>query len=571
MSQGNVPISESNVGAARFYLDLVKQGRTFSGRERHCAFLNTRDNRFAAVGAVSGLDWPDDGRGAARVDWDHDGDLDLWISSRSGPQVRLLRNDLATGHAFLAVRLEGRTCNRDAIGARLELFARADDAVPLVGSVRAGEGFLSQSSKWVHFGLGDAREIDRLVVHWPGGEAETIRGLTPSRQYHIVQGSGRARPWKRPKPATFDATPLSKPASTSVVRLFSHTAVPLPTIKYSRYGGGLTDVFTGSARQPTRPVLLNLWASWCGPCVAELRELADNESRIRAAGLDVVAASIDEIDPKLGGSDAAARRLIGSFDFPFAAGKVGREAVEKLQMANDMILDLHEPLPVPTSVLIDEQGRLAAIYKGRLDVDRMLRDVRRLKLSGEARRRASLPFAGRWFAPPRQLNLYNMALALFDRGFFDEGISFYVENARQLKSHPQHARLLVRIGDGAIERRRFTVAAKMYDEALSTTRGYAEAMRQAARFLATCPEEQFRDGPRAASLARQAIALGDGRDPAALAALSAAQAELGNFEAAGKTAEQAARMATKMGRNELARQLEAWRRLYEQQRPVRIP
>ena len=566
-----MPISDSSVGAARVYLDLVKQGRTFSGRERHCAFLNTRKGRFAAVAAVSGLDFPDDGRGAARVDWDHDGDLDLWISSRSGPQVRLLRNDLVTGHAFLAVRLEGRTSNRDAIGARLELFVRANDAVPLVRSVRAGEGFLSQSSKWVHFGLGDAKEIDRLVIHWPGGKAETIRGLTSSRQYHIVQGTGRAEPWKRPEPATFEATPLSKPGSTSVVRLFSHTAVPLPTIKYSRYGGGLTDVFTGSDRKPTKPVLLNLWASWCGPCVAELRELADSESRIRAAGLEVVAASIDELDPKLGGSDAAARRLIGSFDFPFAAGKVGREAVEKLQMANDMILDLHEPLPVPTSVLIDERGRLAAIYKGRLDVDRMLRDVRRLKLTGEARRRASLPFAGRWFAPPRPLNLYNMALALFDRGFFDEGIDFYVDNAGQLKSHPQHARLLVRIGDGAIERGLFTVAARMYDEALGTSRGYAEAMRQTARFLATCPEEKYRDGERAVSLAKQAVALTDSRDPEALAALSAALAEIGNFEEAEKTAERAARLSTKMGRGELAKQLEDWRRLYEQQRPVRIP
>ena len=79
--------------------------------------------RFANVSAVSGLDLIDDGRAAAVVDWDHDGDLDIWVSNRTGLQVRFLCNNLAGDHHFLAVRLEGRNVasKRDAIGARLEL------------------------------------------------------------------------------------------------------------------------------------------------------------------------------------------------------------------------------------------------------------------------------------------------------------------------------------------------------------------------------------------------------------------------------------------------------------------
>ena len=97
---------------------LIRNGHSFSGRERHCCFLNTGGRQFANVSAISGLDLVDDGRAAACVDWDQDGDLDLWLSNRTGPQVRFLRNDVPTSHHYLAVRLIGRTCNRDAIGAR---------------------------------------------------------------------------------------------------------------------------------------------------------------------------------------------------------------------------------------------------------------------------------------------------------------------------------------------------------------------------------------------------------------------------------------------------------------------
>ena len=68
---------------------LVRRGSTLSGFERNCAFLNTGTGRFANVSAVTGFDFLDDGRALAVVDWDQDGDLDIWVSNRTGPQVRL--------------------------------------------------------------------------------------------------------------------------------------------------------------------------------------------------------------------------------------------------------------------------------------------------------------------------------------------------------------------------------------------------------------------------------------------------------------------------------------------------
>ncbi len=88
---------------------LVRQGRSWSGYERNCAFLNTRGTPFADVSAVSGLDFADDGRAVAVVDWDLDGDLDLWLRNRTAPRLRLMLNQSAPGGAggFVAFKLRG--------------------------------------------------------------------------------------------------------------------------------------------------------------------------------------------------------------------------------------------------------------------------------------------------------------------------------------------------------------------------------------------------------------------------------------------------------------------------------
>ena len=114
------PSAEAYVAAWDATQLLLKQGRSWSGYERNCAFLNVNGRRFANQSAVSGLDFLDDGRGLAVTDWDHDGDLDLWISNRNAPRLRFLRNDTPTGeHRWLARRLSanGTTCYRDAVGA----------------------------------------------------------------------------------------------------------------------------------------------------------------------------------------------------------------------------------------------------------------------------------------------------------------------------------------------------------------------------------------------------------------------------------------------------------------------
>ena len=246
---------------------MLENGRSLSGRERHCAFLNTRGTRFADVSAASGLDLLDDGRGVALTDWNHDGLVDVWTTNRTGPWVRLLENKSRTRHRFLSLKLQGTRCNRDAIGARLELHLGGQDERVLYKSLRAGEGFVSQSSKRILFGLGNAEQIEKLVIRWPGGDVQEIEGLVADKHYEIVQGQANAVAWQPPVPNDLPAAPvLTNPGAASRIVLVNR--VPLPDLRFTPPGESSREV----SADGKKPMLINLWASWCGPCLHELHE-----------------------------------------------------------------------------------------------------------------------------------------------------------------------------------------------------------------------------------------------------------------------------------------------------------
>jgi thioredoxin-like negative regulator of GroEL len=368
---------------------LMYEGMSFSGREKNCAFLNTGDGLFADASALTGLGSTQDGRAYAVTDWDSDGAPDLWLASRNAPQLRLMRNRGAEGAHFVALRLEGRSCNRDAIGARVEVVLAGGERH--VRTLHAGDGYLAQSSKWLHVGLGASTEIEHVVVRWPGAEAETFTGVAADGFWHVVQGEA-VRRWSRPAPATALApSTLEAAVASEKARVALAMRVPAPRLDMSTPSGETVRV----RAEHEGPVLVNLWASWCAPCVAELGEMTARADELRERGLEVVAVSVDEEAKR-----AEARALLERLDWPFQSGDATPELLETLDAIQRQLVYRKREMPVPTSFLINAAGQLAYVYKGPVDVDVLLDDLEHLGGSPADVRRRGVPFTGRWQHDP---------------------------------------------------------------------------------------------------------------------------------------------------------------------------
>ncbi len=152
--------------------------------------------RFADVTADAGTDLqkPRASRGAAFGDVDRDGDVDVVVVGMNEPPSLLINRTPRRGRHFAVVSLEGRRCNRPAIGTQIFVTASGRTTVH---EVRAGHSFASCNDPRIHLGLAAADRIERLEVVWPGGERREFTDLPVDVWIHIRQDedSQEVRPW----------------------------------------------------------------------------------------------------------------------------------------------------------------------------------------------------------------------------------------------------------------------------------------------------------------------------------------------------------------------------------------
>lgn len=114
-------------------------------------------------------------------------------------------------------------------------------------------------------------------------------------------------------------------------------------------------------------VLVNFWATWCGPCVDELPILAELAQRYRDAGLVVVAASVDDARSR-DAVEAFARKSARGLEVWIGADEADMEA---LGLGGNA---------VPATLLLDRGGRVARRMQGavsRGDLDPMIHELLR--------------------------------------------------------------------------------------------------------------------------------------------------------------------------------------------------
>jgi hypothetical protein len=174
--------------------DIVRSGHNLSAYERKRVFLNVpsaagnvsagrRD--FVDVSFLSGADNDGDGRSVIAGDLRNNGKLDLIVRQVGGGPLHIYQNDFPQRH-YLKVSLRGTKSNRLGIGARLVATVKGQN---LVREQYPLNSFRSQMPTIVHFGLGDATQVDRLMIQWPSGAKQELTNLTADR--HIVVEEGK--------------------------------------------------------------------------------------------------------------------------------------------------------------------------------------------------------------------------------------------------------------------------------------------------------------------------------------------------------------------------------------------
>jgi thiol-disulfide isomerase/thioredoxin len=379
---------------------LLHEDKSFSGSEKNCAFLNLGGNSFADVSSIAGFDFMDDGRALLSCDWDFDGDLDLWVSSRTAPRLRFLLNQSeksGTDADFISLWLQGNgvTVNRDAIGARVSLFFKnSEEETPYIRLLQGGDAFLSQESHWLNFQFPADSEIDRIEVAWPAGRKQVYRNLAPGQFYIIAQGTEPVV-WQPPSEGNTIAPSNQNPFPVDPkARIVINSRLPLPPI-YVSDGESIKELPESRIKGP---LLINLWATWCGPCVDELRSLTESRHQIEAAGLRILA-----LNAELENAESASR-ILDKLGFPFESGNAATQTALNLDLFHRAYLDRWTALPVPSSFLVDETGEVAVIYKGPVEITQLLEDLNLLGLDPLELREKSVPFKGRWMNSPKMAN-----------------------------------------------------------------------------------------------------------------------------------------------------------------------
>lgn len=383
----------------------ILTGSSFSGNERNCCFLNTgadakqeerRRNRFADVSAASGLNHLDDSRSIAVTDWDNDGDLDLWITNRTSPRIRFLRNDTPTSNSFVAFELEGlpaQNCPRDAYGGRVTVTFKdsSGETSQRTQTLHGGDSFLSQSTRWLHFGMQPDESIQTVSVRWPGSKTpQSYSGMEAGQRWRLVQSQSVAQKVRsrNSSAAPLQAKTLAGVPLKSTGRVKISWPQSVGDLKYQSFDGRTVTQKAVSAR----PTLYMCWASWCSPCLAELKEISQTEM----GDVEVIALNIEEATTGEGPTGAEQQKILDQLDFNGTRGIATLSLLATLNQKHLEAIYVRTDLPLPVTFLVDKKGLLRVVYKGKIDIQQVKQDLQTLDAIGRDSMALAIPFPGRW-------------------------------------------------------------------------------------------------------------------------------------------------------------------------------
>ena len=154
-------------------------------------FFINENGKFIDVTDSSGVNCVLSHRGAAFLDYDHDGDLDVvsnvvklpWAAfAKLEQKIKIYQNNSVPQH-YVKVKLIGsENVNRNCFGCSI---ISEQNGKKMIQEVDAGSGHASQSTRYMYVGLGEAKTLDKLTVYWTNSTSSTFENLSSTMNYTI--------------------------------------------------------------------------------------------------------------------------------------------------------------------------------------------------------------------------------------------------------------------------------------------------------------------------------------------------------------------------------------------------
>jgi thiol-disulfide isomerase/thioredoxin len=331
---------------------LLGKGFSFSGYERDPVFLSLGKNdkgqvKYFEMSGVSGMDSITDGRAGVFADFDNDGDLDVFSTTIQGQAHLLFRNNVGNANNFLRVALTGTSTGNDAFGT----VVRVKTTAGIETKIKAGgSGFVSQNDPRLLFGLGKDKQAEYVEVTWPNGKQQRFENVAANTSIAVTEGNDKFAVSKESSANLPD--PLTK-EDQLFATLKLKKGLPFPALMVEKLNG--TKAPLASLQTKGHKTLINLWATWCIPCLKEMPELDRLSPQLKANKISLIGLSIDtDEDGKKG------FQLVNEF---LTKRKVSYPIAVIGETGGRQIYAVEDPA-VPLSILLDERGRVEKVISG---------------------------------------------------------------------------------------------------------------------------------------------------------------------------------------------------------------
>jgi thiol-disulfide isomerase/thioredoxin len=136
---------------------------------------------------------------------------------------------------------------------------------------------------------------------------------------------------------------------------------------------GASPIATSSVKQSLEPfrgkvVILDFWATWCGPCRMEIPGFIELQKKYRDQGLEVIGVSLDPLTPDRSGA-AAVAQFMKSYGINYHIWTVD---------STSALAGYDVTRGIPTTYLLDRDGRIVKTYVGAQPVSVFERDIKQL-------------------------------------------------------------------------------------------------------------------------------------------------------------------------------------------------